>query len=325
MGEMSTIYFTIVFAILIFCEIIYIRIARKYMIGAKQEQRSSHRGYKLSGGGIIFILAAWLYCLLGFNNPWLSDFGLMVGGASALAIVSFADDIKNLSPKARLLVQVLVVGLTFYPFIISEQYDIFLLILLGGIGFINAYNFMDGIDGMMAGYSLVTLSTLYYCCHYLGAGVDENFVLTILLSVGVFSIFNFRRKALCFAGDVGSIVMGFFILYLMVDVIKVSHNASILIFLIVYGIDTVFTIFQRLFAGENILLPHRLHLYQKMANQWHIPHYKISSGYALTQLVVNVGYFMIPTYLQWTYFILITTILTIAYFMLKFPALRHTK
>jgi len=320
---MSALYYIFLLGILLACEIIYIRIARKYMIGAKQEQRSSHKGYKLSGGGIIFIIAIWIYTI--FNIPHNTNFWIMLGGASILAVVSFADDLNNLSPKIRLLVHAIVVGTTFLPFIILGKYDIFLLILLGGIGFINAYNFMDGIDGMMAGYSLVILSTLYYCCTYFCLSINENLILTLLISIGIFAFYNFRKKAICFAGDIGSIVMGFFILYLMVNIIVTTHDASILIFLIIYAIDTVFTIFQRLFAGENILLPHRLHLYQKMANQWQIPHYKISIGYAITQLIINIGYFIIPNYLHWTYFILVTTILSILYFVLKFPALRPSK
>lgn len=323
---MSTLYYILLFVILVICEVGYIKLARKYLIGAKEEKRSSHKGYRLSGGGIIFILSAIIYYIYnrfaGHRLP--AEFNTMIIGAIALAIISFIDDIHNLSPGIRLFVHTLVIGTTFSSYLISGQYDIFLLILLGGIGFINAYNFMDGIDGIMAGYSIVSLGTLYYC--YISIpDFSETFILTILIATIVFAFFNFRKQSVCFAGDVGSIVMGFFIAYLIIKLIAYTHDATVLIFLIVYAIDTVFTIFQRLFAGENILLPHRHHLYQLMANQWHVPHYKISLGYDVTQLAVNVIYFIIPVYLHWTYFILVTIFLSVIYFILKFPALRPYK
>ena len=322
---MPILYYILLFALLLICEVGYIKLARKYLIGAKEEQRSSHKGYKLSGGGIIFIFSAiiyYIYSLITHTYILPSDFGIMIAGATTLAIISFIDDIRNLPPGIRLLIHFLVIGITFSSYLFSGHYDIFLLILICGIGFINAYNFMDGIDGIMAGYSIVTLGTLYYC--YISIpGASDSFILSLLIASLIFSYFNFRKKSICFAGDVGSIVMGFFIAYLIVRLITYTLDATVLVFLIVYAVDTVYTIFQRLFAGENILLSHRHHLYQLMANQWHKPHYIISLGYALTQSVINVIYFMLPSSLHWTYFILVITLLSVVYFIIKLPALRH--
>ena len=103
----------------------------------------------------------------------------------------------------------------------------------------------------------------------------------------------------------------------MATLILKTSDASLIIFLIVYAVDTVFTIFQRLYAGENIFLPHRLHLYQILVNKWGIEHYKVSIYYATTQLLINIVYILIPNDFKWSYFIVIVIILTIVYFILK--------
>lgn len=308
-------FYTIAFIILLACELIYFRIARHYRIGDKVTSRSSHKRYSLTGGGIIFSIAALIFYI--YNQSALPlHFDKMLIGAGVLAVISFADDIRNMSPNIRLVIQTIIVAMTFMFLLQWGYIDIFIITLVCGVGFINAYNFMDGINGITAGYSLVTLGTLYYCFS-LTPGVPLPFIGILIVATVIFAFFNFRKKAVCFAGDVGSIVMGFFILYMMIELILVRCNATCIVFLLVYGIDTVYTIFQRLFMGENILQPHRHHLYQVFANQWHIPHYRVSIGYASTQLLINVIYFLIPEPLQWSYVIIVTMLLTAIYFIAK--------
>ncbi len=312
---MHALFYIIAFVTLLLCEIIYFRIARRLHIGDKVTSRSSHKHYTITGGGIIFILAAIIFYI--YNTSALpQNFGNMLVGATILAIISFIDDIRNVSPYIRLIIHSFIVA-TVFSYILQWGYiDIFIIVLICGVGLINAYNFMDGINGIMAGYSLVTLGTLYYC-YYTTPEIPLTFIALLIIATGIFTFFNFRKKAICFAGDIGSIVMGFFILYLMVELIWLRCNASCLVFLIVYGIDTVFTIIQRLFMGENILLPHRRHLYQVFVNQWHIPHYQVSLGYASTQLFINIIYFLIPEQFQWSYVIIVTILLSALYFIAK--------
>lgn len=319
---MTYLFYIILTLALIVAEMGYIRIARHYNIGAHVEKRSSHKRYNLSGGGIIFILSAIIVWICPeFQWPHYQQppqFNLMMVCAILLAVVSFADDLRNLSPGLRLFIQIIAVALTFHTYLVYNQSDIFLLILICGIGFVNAYNFMDGINGMMAGYSIVTLVTLRICFNDMPE--FRPFVNTLIIAAAVFAAFNFRKNAKCFAGDVGSIVMGFFILYLMVSLMAHTGDATIIVFLIVYAIDTVFTIFQRLFTGENILLPHRHHLYQVLANQQQMPHYVVSLSLCAVQAMINLLYFLIPDTQRWTYFILVTGILTAIYFIVKIPA-----
>ena len=308
--------YSIIAISLILLEIIYFPIAKHYRIGSEVTPRSSHNKFNITGAGFIFYCASLLfYCIINTTLP--NSFTLMLIGATVLAVISFYDDIKNITPWFRLVVHIAVVAITFNQIFIDGNYEIFLLILICGVGFINAFNFMDGINGILVGYSLVTLSTLLYCFFDIADNGMIQFIITLIISTVIFGVLNFRKTAKCFAGDVGAIVMGFFILYLITYFILQTSEASVITFLIVYAIDTVFTIFQRLFAGENIFLPHRHHLYQILVNQWGIQHYKVSIYYASIQLLINIVYLLMPEDFKWSYFIIITIVLTILYFILK--------
>lgn len=315
----TLIFYIILFAILLICELLYFRIARYYNIGDNVTHRSSHKDYQLTGGGIIFIISAiifWIWYSIWQQTPPFPHFDIMMKCALGLAIISFVDDIKDLPPITRLIVHIIVVAITFSHILQHGYIDIYILVLVGGVGLINAYNFMDGINGITAGYSIVSLGTLLYC-YTETPGIPIEFIVSLLIAILIFTFFNFRKKAICFAGDVGAIVMGFLILFLSVELILLRNDATPIVFLIVYGVDCVYTIFQRLFMGENIFLPHRHHLYQVFANQWGISHYKVAIGYCSTQLFINILYFFIPEDYRWTYVIIVIILLSIAYFVAK--------
>ncbi len=304
---------------LLLAETVYIVIARHYGIGAPVNDRSSHRRYTPTGGGIIFPFAVLLFAL--FNHNHLSaNMLIMLGGMCVLSVVSMMDDIRDLSPTVRLVVQIVVVSTVFYPFITASTLHIFLVLLICGVGFINAFNFMDGINGIMSVYSIVTLPAIALGFIRTGVPLDDNLYQLIIytgIAVGVFSLFNLRRHAVIFAGDVGSISLGFVIMYLAATLIIRSGNPAFLVLLMVYAVDTVLTIIGRLFDGENIFLPHRRHLYEMLVNQGRHQHYAIALAYAATQLVIDVVFFFIPVELQWTYVIIVTSCLVTAYFVIK--------
>lgn len=310
--------YALIALLLLIAELIYIPLAKRFNFGDSATARSSHVGHNITGGGFIFWLAA--VCFAVAYSPKLPPpFGYMLLGATTLAVISFIDDIFDISPSLRLAVQTTVVATTFSQLFIAGHYDIFLLTLICGVGFINAFNFMDGVNGLMAAYSTVTLGTLLYAYTTIPVipQAPKQFIIVLILSVAIFAIFNFRRKAICFSGDVGSIVMGFFITYLITQLICYTADASYVIFLFVYAVDSVYTIFQRLFMGENILKPHRHHLYQIMANRWGKPHLSIAAAYAGLQLAINITYFIIPDNQKWTFAIILLPALTAAYFLIK--------
>lgn len=275
---------------LILLELAYFRIADKFNINDKPNMRSSHTSVTLRGGGIIFLFGAWLlWMLFGFEYSWF------ILGLSLIGIVSFVDDINSLPDSVRLMAQFIAMFLMFYQFDILNWHDwwIVLIALIVCVGIINAYNFMDGINGITGGYSIAVLLPLIY----LNASVDfisQDYLYVVGLSLLVFCFFNFRKKAKCFAGDVGSISMAFIMLFALGKLILKTDDFSYIVFLAVYGADTVFTICHRIQLHENIGQAHRKHAFQIMANELHIPHTRVSSLYMIIQLAISAGIIFLP-------------------------------
>ncbi|WP_027374602.1 MraY family glycosyltransferase [Chryseobacterium sp. UNC8MFCol] len=281
--------FSIVTVILFISMLVYFRIADKYNIIDKPNHRSAHTQITLRGGGIIFPIAFIIFCIFNYNeaiqNYW--SFGL---GLLAICGISFIDDVKTLSNKIRLSVHLLAVILLLYftgafelmPFWAWPM--LFVII----IGTLNAYNFMDGINGMTGVYSLITLGSLAYINKDIVEFTDQNFIYYPILASLVFLFFNFRKKAKCFAGDVGSMGIGFWIIGLITLLIMKTGEYKYILLLSVYGMEVVLTIMERLSLKENIFEAHRRHLYQLFANEKKVSHLVISSVYAIIQVIVNI-------------------------------------
>ena len=180
---------------------------------------------------------------------------------------------------------------------------------------IKAYNFMDGINGITGGYSLIILGALAYINEEMVSFAEPALIYTVLCSVVVFCFFNFRRKAKCFAGDVGSVSIAFILLFLIGKLILKTEDFSWMILLAVYGVDSVLTIIHRLMLHENIGLPHRKHMYQLMANELKIPHVVVSLVYMAVQAIVIIGYIYCQ---NWGYLYLLCAILLLSFIYIWF-------
>ena len=285
-------YYLIILVLLFLVELFYFHIADKYNIIDKPNERSSHTRITLRGGGIIFYLGALAYFLTSqFEYPWF------MLALTLVTEISFVDDIRSISQGLRLVFHFTAMGLMFY------QWELFALpwwtvvvALIVCTGIINAYNFMDGINGITGGYSLVVLGTLAFINHRVVSFVEPGLIYTMLCAVLVFNFFNFRKRAKCFAGDVGSVSIAFIILFLIGKLIIDTEDFSWIVLLAVYGVDSVLTIVHRLMLHENIGLPHRKHLYQIMANELKIPHVAVSLTYMVVQGVVVAGYLVLREY-----------------------------
>jgi UDP-N-acetylmuramyl pentapeptide phosphotransferase/UDP-N-acetylglucosamine-1-phosphate transferase len=262
----------------------YFKIADHYNIIDHPNERSSHSEITIRGGGIIFLLAA-LAAVIMHPDYWLPISGLIIIG-----VISFIDDRITLSSKIRILIHLLAVTFLFiYCKVFSlPVYEWFLLYFIV-IGTINAYNFMDGINGITGAYSLIVLGGLQYVNLRQIAFVQPDMIWLPMLACGVFLYFNFRKKAKCFAGDVGSVSIAFWIIMLLIQLILKSNNWVYILFLSVYGADSVITIIHRILLKQNVLKPHRLHLYQILANEKKLPHLRVAFGYALLQAVIIVS------------------------------------
>ena len=154
------------------------------------------------------------------------------------------------------------------------------------IGVLNAYNFMDGINGITGLYTLVVMAFLWLADRYVQHFVDVDLIIYPIIASLVFLFFNFRKNAKCFAGDVGSIGIAFWIIFLLLKLIMATGSVTWILFLAVYGIDTVCTIVHRLYLKQNIFKAHRMHFYQVLSNEYGIQHRIVSILYAGMQAIV---------------------------------------
>lgn len=308
--------FAIALALFFILEISYFKIANRYNIIDKPNQRSSHSAITIRGGGIIFPIAIVLGIFI--FQPSLSYLAITV---FLIASISFLDDILTLSSKLRMSIHLLSVMLLLTQIFINQDMSVSALNHLGSyililiaiiliIGIINAYNFMDGINGITVCYSLVTIATIWYIQS------TENIILLkdqvwilIVSSLLVFAFFNFRKKAKTFAGDVGSISIALFICYLIGFLIFYTNEWKWLLLLGVYGLDTVVTIICRIIRKENILDAHRSHFYQYLANERKWSHLTISLIYGFIQGVLNL-IIIYPV----SYFFIITSFIVLTFF-----------
>lgn len=282
--------FAVISVMLVLLELAYFRVADRFNIIDKPNLRSSHKTIVLRGGGIIFLFGIWLYAaFFGLNYPWF------ILGLSLIGLVSFVDDIHSLPDSVRLVAQFAAMFLMFYQLDILNWHDwwMVLVALIVCVGIINAYNFMDGINGITGGYSIAVLLPLIYLNAY-DYFISQDYFYVVGLSLIVFCFFNFRKKAKCFAGDVGSISIAFILLFALGKLILHTGDLSYLTFLAVYGADAVLTICHRIQLHENLGEAHRKHAYQLMANELKMPHVVVSSIYMILQLAISFGLIFIP-------------------------------
>lgn len=282
--------YVVIAAILMAAELLYFKIANRFNIIDRPNMRSSHTSITLRGGGVVFLFGAWVYAaFFGVTYPWF------LTGLTLVGIVSFVDDVHSLPDSVRLVVQFAAMFLMFYQFGILNWNDwwIVCIALIVCVGITNAYNFMDGINGITGAYSLAVMLPLIYLNKSVGF-IEMPFLVVITLSILVFLFFNFRKKAKCFAGDVGSISMAFIVVFALGLLILQTRDFSYIVFLGVYGVDAVLTIVHRIMLHENLGEAHRKHAYQLMANELKLSHLKVSAGYMLMQLAVSAGLIFIP-------------------------------
>lgn len=300
--------FLIIFLLLVVLELAYFRIADRLNIIDKPNLRSSHKSIVLRGGGVIFLFGTWFYTtFFGLNYPWF------VLGLSLIGLVSFIDDIHSLSDSVRLAAHFAAMFLMFYQFNILNWSDwwIVVIALIVCVGIINAYNFMDGINGITGGYSLAVLLPLIYLSAK-NDFIQQDFLYVVGLSLIVFCFFNFRKHAKCFAGDVGSISIAFILLFVLGRLILQTGDLSYLTFMAVYGVDSVLTICHRIQLHENLGMAHRKHAYQLMANELKMPHVLVSAIYMFLQLAISFGLIFMPVN-HYIYMAIVIVTLSVGY------------
>ena len=321
----TSLLFLFIAALLVVVELVYFRIADRFNIIDKPNARSSHSKVVIRGGGIIYVLGIWLYAAFFGLQQWPFLLGLTL-----IAGISFVDDIHSLPDSVRLVVQFVATGLMFWSIVLATGglagmpwywvAAIGIVALIVFVGATDVINFMDGINGITAGYALVVLLPLLLVDSQLDVGkfIDPSYLVVALIGVLVFCFFNFRPKgkAKCFAGDVGSIGIAFIMLFAIGLLIARTGDVTWLVFLLVYGVDGCCTIAHRIILHENLGEAHRKHAYQLMANELKMGHVTVSLIYMVLQLVISLGFVYLcpPTVLaHWVYLVCAGAVLVGAY------------
>lgn len=328
--------YIIIAILLIATELAYFKIADKCNIIDKPNERSSHTTIVLRGGGIIFAISMIIWfvwqCLSG--NP-VNEYIPFIIGLVLICGVSFWDDVHSLPDSTRLLVQFLATAIMLFPLLSGTAVAdlawgwkalIGLIALIVFVGATDVINFMDGINGITAGYALAVLIPLLLLDKMPAGGfIADSYLVVAILGVLVFSFFNFRPKgkAKCFAGDVGSIGIAFIMLFALGRLMAQTGDITYLVFLLVYGVDGCCTIVHRILLHENLGEAHRKHAYQLMANELGMSHVVVSLLYMVLQLAVSLGFiYLCPNTVlaHWIYLIVAGLVLVAAYvlFMKKY-------
>ena len=308
--------YILIFIVLIAAELMYFKIADRFNIIDKPNQRSSHTRIVLRGGGIIFTIALWIWSIwYGFQYPWL------LAGVTLAAGISFVDDIHSLPDSLRLVVQFASMFMVFQE-VGLLQWDMWWIVacaLIACVGATNIYNFMDGINGITGGYSLAMLIPLFLLNRKY-AFMEESLLIVVGLSLLVFCLFNFRKKAKCFAGDVGSIGIALILTFCMARLMMVTGDVAWIVLFLIYGVDGILTICHRIMLHENLGQAHRKHAYQLMANELKIPHVVVSTIYMVLQLAVSlIAIYVIPDTVaaHWAYLVCSALVMGVAYILFK--------
>ncbi|MES2618084.1 MAG: UDP-GlcNAc--UDP-phosphate GlcNAc-1-phosphate transferase [Bacteroidota bacterium] len=280
---------------------LYLRLAKYFNIYDHPVGRSSHINRTITGFGIFILYGLAVYCI---SYPYyLKSFFII--GLVMLSIISFIDDIVFIKHFIRLIFQVFALTLLAielpFDYISAEKWPTIIACVILGIGVLNAFNFMDGINGMLGLNSLVILLSFWWLN---GNSVDleghkimfvsPNFIYTMILGVITFLFFNLRTKARVFAGDVGSIGLAFVIFYLMMNLIFKTGNYAYLLLFSVIGIDAGLTVIYKLIVRENIFVPHRDFLFKKLVHVGKEKHLKISAIYAGVQALISIVVIVLP-------------------------------
>jgi UDP-N-acetylmuramyl pentapeptide phosphotransferase/UDP-N-acetylglucosamine-1-phosphate transferase len=342
--------YLIIAAILVVAELCYFKIADRYNIIDKPNERSSHSTIVLRGGGVVFAISMVIWFIWQMaQGEWCVVQGFLpfMVGLVLVCGVSFWDDIHSLPDSFRMAVQIGSVLLMFWSaglfpveslgFSVESQLWSYVLMglvvviaLFFCVGATNFINFMDGINGITAAYSLAMLVPMLMLdvrskTEDAAGFIEPSYLIVAIIGVLVFSIFNFRPKgrAKCFAGDVGSIGIAFIILFALGRLMVATGDVTYIVFFLIYGVDGTLTIVHRIMLHEHLGEAHRKHAYQLMANELKMSHVVVSLLYMFMQLVVSLGFiYLCPntTLAHWIYFIAAALVFSVAYilFMKKY-------
>ncbi|MCP3954852.1 MAG: glycosyltransferase family 4 protein [Desulfobacterales bacterium] len=271
-------------------------------------QRSSHDTPIPKSGGIAIVITflAGVMAIYAIADVAVIKGYFFLGFASSallIAVVSLVDDLVTtqfffrLSSQALSAIAVMAFGIVIselsLPGVAKVQTGIigYMITFLWIVGLTNAFNFMDGINGMAGGTTVIACLFFGYICYTHGSNFTYIFSYTISAGTLGFMLFNFP-KAKLFMGDVGSAFLGFVFANMAIIAALYDHSHTslfvmpLLLFHFIY--DTLFTFVRRLIGGEYVFEAHRSHLYQ-LCNQFGCSHTQVSLYYWVVGIAQGIG------------------------------------
>ena len=298
-----------------------LRVAKSKNIFDEPNYRSSHSTHVPRLGGIVIFIAS----VLGLTM-WLGDvpFPELASIVAALIILFFAgvkDDIVGMKPWTKLSMQVLSALLlslggklrieSFYGLFGLESIPFFLTIcltVLVVVFIINAFNLIDGIDGLAAGLGIIVSFTFAVVFYVVG---EYNFVMlafSLIGSLGTFLFFNFSKKWKIFMGDTGSMILGLFVSIMALKFLNLNNKISLLeigfsnlpfltiLILFIPIFDTLRVFLIRLYLGKSPFRPDKNHLHHILLKKVSQKHSKVSIiMYSLNIAPILLGFFVLKS------------------------------
>lgn len=258
---------------------LYLWWARRMQVLDTPDHRSSHVAPTPHGGGVALV-AAFLLALAAAGASGLigaAPWGLLAGVAFALAMLGIADDLRGLSVRLRLSIQVLLclataASASLQIGMADGAYAV-LLTALGALALVtmlNFFNFMDGIDGIAASQAVLACCAAALLGSQSGAMSDYSLVCALLAASHLgFLVWN-RPPARLFMGDAGSVPSGYLLaaLALYGELSGQVSAAAWLVLLAVFIADAGWTLAWRMVTGQPFTQPHREHAYQRLSRHW---------------------------------------------------------
>ncbi|MGA1870308.1 MAG: glycosyltransferase family 4 protein [bacterium] len=277
-------------------------------------ERSSHEVPTPKSGGIVIVLTFFIgvIAIYTFGNATLikrNYFGGFVFAALFIAGVSLYDDLRYKSFAFKLICQIIAVSIVMAFGLVIHQISWpgrgkinlgimgYIITFLWIIGLTNAYNFMDGINGLAAGMAVIVSLFFGILCFLQGSLFVYIICYTLIAGSSGFLVFNFPKPRL-FMGDVGSAFLGFVFATLGIIAALYDHSHTslfvmpLLLFNFIY--DTFFTFIRRLIARENVFSAHRQHLYQ-LFNQLGYSHASVSLFHFAVCFAQGIGAWVMLT------------------------------
>ena len=303
---------------------LYLSMSKKYhWFDSPDEQRKLHTIAKPTSAGLIFMMPVLLlaFALNTYNH--FASFSFSIGLLVVLLLGGF-DDFKPLSAKIRLVVLFIIAIIQVYNLPVNQgvnQFLLFAFYVVGLMWWINLFNFMDGIDGMVTLHAIITVMGYFLAFYVLDNGslIMAFYLSVFLLCLIAFLFFNFPRSKM-FMGDSGSLSVSFTIGYVALTGISMHtfNELFVLFFHLIFIIDATLTLFYRIKYKHSLAKAHSLHAFQSMVKAGR-SHAKISSVYAFITFISVVmamffAFYKVPFSTQLMFLIIETVILVIFWY-----------